>query len=596
MTGLSMSNSSASAINPTLLVEQATQAFQKGLKKMAQQSPQEMFEQSQAMQPVMNAFQNAAQALAADPHALVQTTMQWHQAHLALGANLLEQMLGRSTTPIATPERDDKRFANENWNASFFDLLKQSYLLTSNFLTSSILQARGLEDADRNRVLFYTRQFIDALSPSNFLATNPEALSTAMSTKGESLMQGFQNFLTDYNRGGISMTDYSQFKVGENIATTPGTVVFRNHLIELIQYTPTTPQVNAKPLVICPPWINRFYILDLRAENSFVKYMVDQGFTVFMVSWKNPTAEYRDVGFENYITDGLYAAIDTACDITGETSANAVGYCIGGTMLSAALSVMQQNGDKRVNSATFFTTLTDFSKAGEMCIFTDEAQLASLDEKMNRDGVLDGKSMAATFSMLRSNDLIWSFVVNNYLLGKQPFPFDILYWNDDSTRMPYAMHSWYLRNLYLNNLMAQPGKLQVLGKGIDLRKLDLPMYMVSAINDHITPWESCYAPYAGMASKSKRFVLSKAGHVAGVVNPPTPAGKPVKRSYWVADASTTTADAWLRSAPETQDSWWPDYTNWLSGQSGKKVAAPTKPGNTKHKALGAAPGTYVLEK
>ena len=591
-----MSNASSSGINPTHLVEQATQVWQKGLEKMSKQSPQEMYEQSQAMQPIMNAFQNAAQALAADPHALVQSTMQWHQAHLALGANLLEQMMGRTTSPVAVPDREDKRFANAAWNQGYFDLLKQSYLLTSNYLVSSIAQARGLNDFDRTRVDFYTRQFLDALSPSNFLATNPEAISTALSTNGESLVQGFQNFLNDYIRGGISMTDYSQFEVGKNIAVTPGTVVFRNKLIELIQYTPTTAQVHAKPLVICPPWINRFYILDLRAENSFVKYMVDQGFTVFMVSWKNPTAEYRDVGFENYITDGLYAAVDAACDITGEKSVNAIGYCIGGTMLSAALSLMQQNNDTRINAATFFTTLTEFSKSGELSLFTDEAQLASLDAKMERDGVLDGKSMAATFSMMRANDLIWSFVVNNYLLGKQPFPFDILYWNDDSTRMPYAMHSWYLRNLYLNNLMCQPGKLKVQGKGIDLTKLDLPMYMVAAINDHITPWESCYAPYAAMASKSKRFVLSKAGHVAGVVNPPTPAGKPVKRSYWVADAKTTTADAWLRTAPETPDSWWPDYTNWLSSQSGSKVTAPKTTGNAKFKSICAAPGTYVLEK
>ena len=563
---------------------------------MANQNPQQMMEQSQAMQPVIAAFGHAAQALAADPHALVQNTMQWHQAHLALGANLIEQMMGRTTTPVATPERDDKRFSNEGWNSTFFDLMKQSYLLTSSYLTRNIAQARGLSDFDRTRVDFYTRQFIDALSPSNFLATNPEAISTALSTNGESLVQGFQNFMADYTQGRISTTDSTKFKVGENIAITPGTVVFRNHLLELIQYTPATPQVHARPLVICPPWINRFYILDLQPANSFVKYMVEQGFTVFMVSWKNPTAEYRDVGFENYITDGLYAAIDTACAITGEDSVNAIGYCIGGTMLASALSVMQQGNDKRINSATFFTTLTDFSKAGELCLFTDEAQLAALDAKMERDGVLDGRTMASTFSMMRANDMIWSFVVNNYLMGKQPFPFDILAWNDDSTRMPFAMHSWYLRNFYLNNLMIQPGALKVLGKGVDLRKIDLPMYMVSAINDHIAPWETVYPPFAGMASRSKRFVLSKAGHVAGIVNPPTPAGKPVKRSYWVNEASTSTADSWLRTATEHQDSWWPDYSQWLTGQSGAKVAAPKSAGNTKYKSLGSAPGTYVTEK
>ncbi len=589
------STPSGSAINPTHLVEQATHAWQKSLERMATKNPQTDLEQLQAMQPVMEAFGKAATALSANPHALVQSTLQLHQAHLALGANFLESMLGRSTTPVATPEKGDGRFSHESWNTAFFDLMKQSYLLTSNYLTEAVSNAKGLDTTDRARVDFYTRQFIDALSPSNFLLTNPEALSTALSTKGESLMQGFQNFLQDATRGSITTTDLEKFVVGENIAITPGNVVFRNHLIELIQYTPTTKQVHAKPLLICPPWINRFYILDLQPQNSFVKYMVDQGFTVFMVSWKNPTAEYRDVGFENYITDGLYEAIDAACAITGEESVNAIGYCIGGTMLSAALSVMEQNNDKRINSATFFTTLTDFSKAGELSLFTDEAQLDALDKRMQRDGVLDGKSMATTFSMMRANDMIWSFVVNNYLLGKQPFPFDILYWNSDSTRMPCAMHSWYLRKLYLKNEMAQPGKLEVLGKKIDLRKINLPMYMVGAINDHITPWASCYAPFSGMASKSKRFVLSKAGHVAGIVNPPTPGGKPVKRSYWVAEATSTPAETWLRGATENQDSWWPDYSNWLSTQSGSKVAAPTKAGTTKYKPLGSAPGTYVLE-
>ncbi len=548
------------------------------------------------MQPVLQAFANAAQSLAENPHALVQSTLQWHQAHLALGANLLEQMLGRTTAPVAIPSKGDNRFANEGWNTGIFDLMKQSYLLTSNYLTSLANQSKNLSEFDRTHVDFYTRQFVDALSPSNFLATNPEAISTALSTGGQSLLEGFQNFLNDIQRGKISTTDYQKFEVGKTIAVTQGEVIFRNHLIELIQYTPTTKQVHAKPLLICPPWINRFYILDLQPANSFVKYMVEQGFTVFMVSWKNPTAEYRDVGFENYITDGLYQAIDTACAISGEDSVNAVGYCIGGTMLSAALSVMQQNNDIRINSATFFTTLTDFSKAGELSLFTDEAQLDALDARMARDGILDGKAMATTFSMMRANDMIWSFVVNNYLLGKQPFPFDILYWNDDSTNMPYAMHSWYLRNLYNKNLMAKPGALKVLGKGIDLTKLSLPMYMVSAINDHITPWESCYLPFANMASKSKRFVLSKAGHVAGVVNPPTPEGKPVKRSYWVAEGSMPNGQSWLQTAKETPDSWWPDYAKWLATQSGKQVAAPAKAGNAKFKPIMAAPGSYVNER
>ncbi len=574
--------------------------FTNTLTAAARQASEKMQQQSQAMQPMIKAFTAAAEAIARDPHALMQRNLQLYQSHLALYANMVEKMMGKPTTPVATPEKDDKRFSNPAWDIAFFDLLKQSYLLTSNWLMSNVAASQGMDKHTQEQAVFYTRLFVEALSPSNFLLTNPEALSTALATKGESLLQGFQNVLHDIQQGKISMTDYDQFEVGKNLATTPGTVVFRNKLVELIQYTPTTKQVHATPLLISPPWINRYYILDLRAENSFVKYMVDQGYQVFMISWKNPDASYKDVGFEDYITDGLLAALDATLDITGQPSANMIGYCIGGTLLASAMAVLNAKAkggkEPRINSATFFTTLVDFSEAGELSVFIDDEQLSKLEAQMEKDGVLDGRSMAGTFSALRANDLVWSFVVNNYLLGKQPFPFDILYWNDDSTRMPCAMHTWYLRNLYLENALVQKGKLKLLGTPVDITNLTQPLYMVSAINDHITPWASCYGAFAKMQSDNKTYVLSKAGHVAGVVNPPTPAGKPVKRSFWTAPAGGAKSETWLKSATETPDSWWPHYAAWLKPLSGADVAAPAKPGNGKYKSICAAPGTYVVEK
>jgi polyhydroxyalkanoate synthase len=589
------------AFDATPIVAEATHLAQQFMAQAAKQfsagsnSLEKSLQQAQSLQPIVQAFTDTAQAMAKNPEGLLNHQLQLHQTQLALGANFLSSMLGKTPAPLGIPAADDRRFVHPGWNTPLFDLLKQSYLLTSQWLLDGISQTDGVDDATRNKTLFYARQFVDAISPTNSFLTNPEAQATALATQGQSLLAGFKNLMTDLQRGKLAMTDATQFKVGENLATTPGQVVFRNRLIELIHYQPTTPKVHAKPLLICPPWINRFYILDLRPENSFVQYMLKQGFQVFMVSWKNPDSSYRDVGFDDYLTEGLFAALEATLSITKQPQVNAVGYCIGGTMLSTALAVMEEKKDTRIASATFFTTLTDFKQAGELGVFIDEQQVTAVEQSMAKTGYLDGKQMATTFSLLRANDLIWNFVVNNYLLGKQPFPFDILAWNDDSTRMPAAMHSWYLRNLYLKNCLAEAGRLSVLGVPMNLRTIKLPMYMVSAINDHITPWASCYAPYAKMASANKRFVLSKAGHVAGVVNPPTPAGKPVKRSFWVGEANQPNPNTWLTAAKETQDSWWPDYAAWLAPLSGEQVAAPTKLGNTTHTPLCPAPGTYVLE-
>lgn len=585
-----MPNRTSTPFNPTQIVEQATQTLLANLQKPA--------EQAEALQPLLQAFQQAAQSLASQPHETTQTTFQHYQKNLLLGANLLESMLGKPTTNVIEPSKDDKRFQHPTWQQGFPNLLKQSYLLASQTLTQNLKHIKGLSAADQAKVEFYTQQFIDSLSPANFLLTNPEAQQTALETKGESLLNGFKNFVTDLQAGRISLTDESAFKVGGNIGITPGSVVFRNHLIELIQYAPTTKQVHQKPLLICPPWINRYYILDLKPENSLVKFLVNQGYQVFMVSWKNPTPEYRNVGFENYITDGLYAAIDATLAITEEKSLNAVGYCIGGTMLGAALAIMHAQKDTRIATATFLTTLMDFANAGELKLFTDEAQLTALEKDMQREGILSGRKMATTFSMLRANDLIWNFVVNNYLLGKTPMPFDLLYWNGDNTNMPCAMHSWYLRQLYLENNLIKPNKLTLLGTPVNLQNISIPLYMLTGVTDHITPWQACYSALAQMASPNKRLVLTKAGHVAGVVSAPTPEGKPVKRSYWVNQVpakSTQSPDKWLETAPQQPDSWWTDFAQWLKPHSGKEVAAPTKQGSKSHPILCPAPGTYVLE-
>jgi polyhydroxyalkanoate synthase len=551
-----------------------------------------------AQQPQVAALQAlgaAAGALAHDPEALLQKQLELFQAHLALGANVLGGILGQTVEAVAKPAKGDGRFAHEGWNSGVFDLLKQSYLLTGEWLTDTVGEARGLDAHTRMQALFYTRNLIEAFSPSNFFATNPEAIATALTTQGQSILDGAQNFLADLKRGKISMTDYSKFEVGKNLAVTPGQVVFKNRLIELIQYTPATKQVRQRPLLICPPWINRFYILDLQAQNSLVKYLVDEGFQVFMISWKNPDASYRDTGFEDYVEDGYLTAVDAVLAITGQKSLNSLAYCIGGTLQATSLAILNSKGDTRVNAAGFLTSLVDFKEAGELSVFIDEAQVAALEERMAHDGILDGKAMAGTFSAMRAADLIWSFVTSNYLLGKQPFPFDILYWNDDSTCMPAAMHSWYLRNLYLYNKLVQPGALTLLGTPLDITNITQPLYMVGALNDHITPWHSTYAGFARMRSAHKRYALSRAGHVAGVVNPPTPQGKPVKRSFWVGEAAASTGQAWLDTATETQDSWWPDYSQWLADQSGDFVPAPAKAGSAQFKPLGAAPGSYVKE-
>lgn len=540
------------------------------------------------------AFLEMTARLMADPAKLVQAQMNLWQDYMKLWQTTASRLMGQEAPTVIEPDKTDRRFKDQEWNENeIFNYIKQSYLLTSRWLRSTVNEVEGLEAKDAQKVDFYTRQFIDAMAPSNFVMTNPEALRVTLETKGENLVNGLKNLLDDLERGkgrlAISMTDYDAFEVGGNVATTPGKVVFRNALMELLQYTPTTETVVQAPLLIVPPWINKFYILDLRAKNSFIKWAVDQGHTVFVISWINPDETLRDKDFASYMLEGPLAAIDAVQQATGEDHVNAIGYCIGGTLLASTLAYMTAKGDDRIKSATFFTTMLDFTEAGELSVFIDEEQVAGIEEKMAERGYLDGSEMATTFNLLRANDLIWSFVVNNYLLGKDPFPFDLLYWNSDSTRMPEKMHSFYLRKMYLENKLVEPGGITLDGVDIDLRTIKTPSYFLSTRDDHIAPWKSTYAA-TRLFKGPLRFVLSASGHIAGVINPPA-AGK---YCYWTSDKKPLKdPDAWFAATTQTDGSWWPDWDAWVKKYAGKKAVPARVPGDGKLKVLDDAPGPFV---
>ncbi|MEO5336493.1 MAG: class I poly(R)-hydroxyalkanoic acid synthase [Magnetospirillum sp. WYHS-4] len=541
-----------------------------------------------------SAFMDMTSRLMTDPAKLVQAQMSLWQDYLKLWQSTTSRFFGQESAPVIEPDKADRRFKDQEWTENeVFNYIKQSYLLTSRWMRSTVVDVDGMEGKDAQKVDFYTRQFIDAMSPSNFVMTNPEVLRVTLESKGENLVNGLKNLLDDLERGkgrlAISMTDYDAFQVGGNVANTPGKIVFRNDLMELIQYNPTTETVVQAPLLIVPPWINKFYILDLREKNSFIKWAVDQGHTVFVISWVNPDETLRDKDFTAYMKEGPLAAIEAVQKATGEDHVNAIGYCIGGTLLASTLAYMTAKGDDRIKSATFFTTMLDFTDAGELAVFIDEDQIAGIEEKMAERGYLEGSEMATTFNMLRANDLIWSFVVNNYLLGKDPFPFDLLYWNSDSTRMPEKMHSFYLRKMYLENKLIEPGGITLDGVDIDLRTVKTPSYFLSTRDDHIAPWKSTYQA-TQFFKGPMRFVLSASGHIAGVINPPA-AGK---YCYWTSDKKPgRNADDWFAGTTQTDGSWWPDWDAWVKKHAGKKPVPARVPGKGKLKVLDDAPGPYV---
>ena len=539
-----------------------------------------------------SAFLEMTAHMMADPGKLVQAQMNLWQDYMKLWQSTTARMLGEVSEPTIEPETGDRRFKDSAWDENqMFDFIKQSYLLSARWMQSTVGEVEGMDTKTAKKVDFYTRQFVDAMAPSNFVMTNPEVLRATMESGGENLVRGLENLLGDLERGkgrlAIKMTDTEAFELGRNIAVTPGKVVFQTDLMQLIQYTPTTEKVHKRPLLIIPPWINKYYILDLREKNSFVRWATEEGFTVFIVSWVNPDEKLTAKSFEDYMVEGPLAAFDAIEKATGEVDVNVIGYCLGGTLLACTLAYMTAKKDTRVKSATFLTALTDFTESGELGVFIDEEQLTALEEKMSHTGYLEGAHMATTFNMLRANDLIWSFVVNNYLLGKDPFPFDLLYWNSDSTRMPAAMHSFYLRKMYQENLLAKPGGLELKGVPIDLRKVKTPAFLLSTKEDHIAPWKSTYAA-TQLFSGPTRFVLAASGHIAGVVNPPA-AGK---YSHWTNAKNPASPDDWLGSAEEHAGSWWPEWAKWVSKFADGKVAARV-PGDAKLKVIEDAPGSYA---
>lgn len=541
---------------------------------------------------IAGAFLELTTRLMTNPALLVQAQMSFWKSHMDLWHSTTQRMLGHEVEPTVEPERHDRRFRHEAWeDYELFDYIKQSYLLSARWLRSTVQSLHGKDEHEAEKIDFYTRQFVDALAPSNFLLTNPEVLQATMESGGQNLLKGLDHLLHDLQRGGgqlkISMTDDEAFALGENVAITPGKVVFQNDLMQLIQYSPTTEKVAERPLLIIPPWINKYYILDLRPENSFIKWLVDHGQTVFCISWVNPDETLAQKTFEDYMFEGPLAAIELIRKATGRPDVNAIGYCLGGTLLSVTLAYLSAKKKPLIHAATFIATLTDFSEPGELGVFIDEEQVALLEERMAEKGYLDGKEMAATFNLLRANDLIWSFVVNNYLLGKDPFPFDLLYWNEDATRMPAAMHSFYLRKMYLENLLALPGGIELGGVPIDLARIEVPVYMVSAREDHIAPWRSTYLAI-DLFNGPIRFVLTAAGHIAGIVNPP----KKSKYAYWTNSRRAKHPDVWYKNAKKHDGSWWTDWKRWLHKHQGKEVAA-REPGTGKIKALEDAPGSYV---
>ncbi len=566
------------------------------MERLQQFSAQIMSQQGKEQMPISStpsdiasAFVEVGAKLLGNPQALWEAQQQLAESYYDLWKNMMSKLAGEETAPLITPADKDRRFKDAAWEENaVFDALKQAYLLTGDWVQKLVHNAEGLDNKTQQKAEFYTRQTVDAMSPSNFFATNPEVLRATLDSNGENLVKGMDHLLGDFERGKgmlqVSMSNPDAFEVGKNIAITPGKVVFQNAMMQLIQYEPTTPKTYKIPLLIIPPWINKFYILDMKPENSFVRWAVAQGFTVFIISWVNPDAKLKHKNFEDYMLEGPLAAFAAIEKATGEKNINVIAYCLGGTLMTATLAYMKaKKMADVVKSITYFTTLTDFKDAGELGIFIDEKQLEELEERMEKQGYYDGREMAAIFNSLRANDLIWSFVVNNYLMGKEPFPFDLLYWNADSTRMPAAMHRFYLRNMYLENKLIKKGGISMCGVPIDLKTVDTPSFMLSTREDHIAPWKSTFEAVKYFKGYI-HFVLAGSGHVAGVINPPS---KP-KYQYWVNGDLETDPDVWLKKAKEHQGSWWPHWAEWKKKYSGSLIPA-CKIG----KSLEPAPGSYV---
>jgi polyhydroxyalkanoate synthase subunit PhaC len=535
-----------------------------------------------------------AQAYMAEPQKLMEAQTQLWNSYSQLWQNTWAKALGTPTEPMAAPARNDKRFKDRDWQENtVFDFLKQFYLISANWAQDFVKNADGLDEHTRQKARFYVEQILNAFSPSNFPVSNPEILRATLASNGANLLEGLKHLEQDMSAPGgrlrIKQSDTTAFEIGKNIAMTPGKVVFRNDTFELIQYSPSVQRTYEIPLLIVPPWINKFYILDLNPKKSFVRWATEQGLTVFVVSWVNADEKQGRKSFSDYMREGFLEAVQAVQDATGAEKVNTIGYCIGGTLVAAALGYMAARNDNRVNAATFFTTQVDFEKAGDLRVYVDDEQVRWIEERMEEKGYLAGSRMADAFNLLRSNDLIWSYVINNYMLGKDPVPFDLLYWNSDSTQMPAGVHSFYLRECYLANKLSQ-GKMILDGVHIDLKKVKQPIYNLAAREDHIAPLPSVFKVGQFMGGETK-LVVSGSGHIAGVVNPP----EARKYKYWTNDAQAATVESWLKTAAEHDGSWWPDWAEWITARSGAKITAPV-PGDGKLEVLEDAPGSYVRVK
>jgi len=526
--------------------------------------------------------------IAAEGERWLELNNRYYREHLELWQSCMNPRDGQSPPPPP----DDRRFRAPEWREPYYSYLAHSYLLSARWLEDMAAAARARLEAQPGRKLdFYTRQMIDSMSPANFPWTNPEAIKLAAATEGESISRGLKNLAADIDRGLVSMTDETAFEVGRNLAVTPGAVVFENDFMQLLQYAPLTAEVHARPLVMIPPCINKYYILDLQPENSFVRHAVAAGHTVFMVSWRNMPAEMGHATWDDYLEQGVMRALAVARGITGAEQVNALGFCVGGTLLACALAVLRARGENPAASLTLLTTMLDFSDTGELSVFIDEAYVAARETEFARGGVLRGRELALTFASLRANDLIWPYVVNNYLKGRTPEAFDLLYWNSDSSNLPGVMYRYYLRNTYLENNLRVPGKLVMCGEPVDLGRVDMPAYLLAAREDHIVPWRTAYAS-TGLLGGPLQFVLAASGHIAGVINP----AARNKRNFWTGDTLPPGADAWLEGAASTPGSWWTHWTSWLENHGGGRVAAPAAPGSAAHPPLEPAPGRYVKDK
>ncbi|TPN48148.1 MULTISPECIES: class I poly(R)-hydroxyalkanoic acid synthase [unclassified Mesorhizobium] len=578
------------ALNMARMVEQAGKAAS------AWAEPRERGEvRDHVAEPVVDmvkTFSKLSEYWLADPQRALEAQTRLFAGYMTVWANAIQRVSpsAEGADDAVKPERGDKRFQDPEWGRNaFFDFLKQAYLVTSRWASELVEHAEGLDEHTRHKASFYVKQVSNAISPSNFILTNPELFRETVASNGENLVRGMKMLAEDIAAGKgdlkLRQADYSPFEIGRNIATTPGKVVGRSDVAEIIQYDPATETVLKRPLLICPPWINKFYILDLNPQKSFIRWAIEQGHTVFVISWINPDERHGAKSWEAYIREGLQYGLDTIEKATGERDVNAIGYCVGGTLLAAALALMAKEGDDRIKSATFFTTQVDFTYAGDLKVFVDEEQVAAVEKSMNEKGYLDGTKMATAFNMLRSGDLIWPYVVNNYMRGKDPLPFDLLYWNADSTRMAAANHSFYLRNCYLENNLSR-GTMELAGHTVSLGDVTIPIYNLASREDHIAPALSVFLGSKYFGGKVE-YVMAGSGHIAGVVNPPASN----KYQYWTGGAPAGDFNQWIAAATDHPGSWWPHWQSWIEAKDNTRVPA-RKPG--KHmKTLGDAPGTYV---